>query len=59
MLSMVMKSGEVRSVGKRQGIVGGGGGEDDNVNFDGGNGDLRVEDGADATDEADADTCCV
>lgn len=51
-----MKSDEVRSVGKTQGIVGGGGGEDDNVNFDGGNGDVIVEDGVDTTDE---DTCCV
>ena len=59
MLSMVMKSDEVRSVGKTQGIVGGGGGEDDNVNFDGGNGDVRVEDGVDTTDETDEDTCCV
>ena len=56
MLSMVMKSDEVRSVGKTQGIVGGG---DDNVNFDGGNGDVRVEDGVDTTDETDEDTCCV
>ena len=56
MLSMVMKSDEVRSVGKTQGI---GGGEDDNVNVDGGNGDVRVEDGVDTTDETDEDTCCV
>ena len=53
MLSMVMKSDEVRSVGKTQGIVGGG---DDNVNFDVDDGDVRVEDDADGTDEV---TCCM
>ena len=52
-----MKSDGVRSVGKTPEIVEHGGGEeDDNVNFDVGDGDARVEDDADGTDEV---TCCV
>ena len=54
-----MKSDGVRSVGKTRGIIGRGGGEDFDVNFDVGNGDVRVEDDTDATDEIDEDTCCV
>ena len=46
MLSMVMKSDGVRSVGKTPGIVDCGGEEDDNVNFDVGDGVVKVEDGA-------------
>ena len=57
MLSMVMKSDGVRSVGKTPEVVKHGGrDEDDNVNFDVGDGDARVEDDADGTDEV---TCCV
>ena len=47
MLSMVMKSDGVRSVGKTPEIVEHGGREeDDNVNFDVGDGVVKVEDGA-------------
>ena len=55
MLGMVMKSDGVRSDDKRQGIVDTGGEEDDNVNFGVGDGDLRVGDDEEVTDE---DTCC-
>jgi hypothetical protein len=52
---MVMKSDGVRSVGKTQGVVDTGGGEDDDVNVGVGEGVVKVEDDEEVTDD---DTCC-
>ena len=56
MLGMVMKSDEVQSVGETSGIVGSIGEEDDDVGFGVGDGDVKVEDDVEGTDE---DTCFV
>ena len=56
MLGMVMKSDEVQSVGETSGIVGSIGEEDDDVGFGVGDGDVKVEDDAEGTDD---DTCFV
>ena len=58
MLGMGTKSDKVQSVGETPGIVGSIGEEDDDVGFGVGNGegDVKVGDGVDGTDD---DTCFV